>query len=90
VIDVQGAATLRAQGVAATFVFLAPPSLRELERRLRERAQDGADVVARRLAVAESELGQAQGFDVVLVNGDVDVTARKVARAVGVDLDSAP
>jgi guanylate kinase len=90
VIDVQGASTLRGQRVEAIFVFLAPPSLDELERRLRERAQDGADSVARRRAVAESELSQAQGFDLILVNRDVDATARKVAKAVGVALDSTP
>jgi guanylate kinase len=88
VIDVQGASTLRAQRVEATFVFVAPPSLSELERRLRERGLDGADAVERRLAVAESELSRAQGFDLILVNRDVSATARKVARAVGVDLDS--
>jgi guanylate kinase len=89
VIDVQGASTLRSQRVPATFVFVAPPSLDELERRLRHRAQDGADSVARRRAVAEKELAQAQGFDLIVVNRDVEATARKVAKAVGVDLDSA-
>jgi guanylate kinase len=88
-IDVQGAATLRAARVAATFVFLAPPTIAELERRLRGRGSDAPDAVARRLAVAESELSRADGFDLVLVNRDVDATARKVAKAVGVDLDSA-
>jgi guanylate kinase len=87
-IDVQGAATIKAAGVAALFVFIAPPSLTELERRLRDRAQDDPQTVARRLAVAESELARAQGFDLVLVNRDVDATARKVALAVGVDLNS--
>ena len=85
-IDVQGAATLRAAGVAALFVFLVPPSLAELERRLRERGLDATDVVAGRLAAVDREMAQAERFDVRLVNRDLDVTARKLALSVGVAL----
>ncbi len=86
-IDVQGAATLRSQRVEALYVFLAPPALSELERRLKGRREDDAPSVARRLAVAEAELARGDSFDVVLVNRDVEATARKVARALGVTLD---
>lgn len=85
-IDVQGAATLRAAGVEALFVFLVPPSLAELERRLRERGLDAAEVVAGRLAAVDREMAQAERFDVRLVNRDLDVTARKLALSVGVAL----
>lgn len=87
-IDVQGAATLRSQKVDALFVFLAPPTLSELERRLRGRGEDGAETIARRLAVAESELARGDSFDLVLVNRDVEATARKVAAALEVPLHS--
>ena len=85
-IDVQGAATLRAARVEALFVFLVPPSLAELERRLRERGLDAADVVAGRLAAVDREMAEAGRFDVRLVNRDLGVTARKLALSVGVAL----
>jgi guanylate kinase len=47
VIDVQGAATLRASSVEALYVFVAPPSDAELERRLRGRATDSEEAIAR-------------------------------------------
>src|SRR5262245_7961052 len=47
VIDVQGAATLRSDAVPALYVFLAPPSAEELERRLRSRATDSAAAIER-------------------------------------------
>lgn len=88
VIDVQGAATLRREGVEGVFVFLLSPDPKELERRLRARALDGPEEVARRLAAAERELSEAHRFDRVLVNDDLEATARKLAREVGVDLSS--
>jgi guanylate kinase len=87
-IDVQGAATLRAAGVEAVFVFLRSPSERELARRLRARGLDGPAEVERRLAAAERELAESRHFDLVLVNDDLGVTARNLARWVGVDLSS--
>ncbi len=85
-IDVQGAASLRAAGVDAWFVFLVPPSLAELERRLKDRGLDAVDVVAGRLAAVDREMAQADRFDLRLVNRDLDVTARKLALSVGVAL----
>ena len=85
-IDVQGAASLRAAGIEALFVFLVPPSLAELERRLRERGLDAPDVVAGRLAAVDREMAEAERFDLKLVNADLEVTARKLALAVGVAL----
>lgn len=85
-IDVQGAASLRAAGVEALFVFLVPPSLSELERRLRTRGLDSADAVARRLSAVDREMAQAERFDLRIVNLDLERTARKLALAVGVAL----
>lgn len=52
-------------------VFILPPSAAALEERLKKRAQDGADVVARRLAAAATEIGHWTEYDYVLVNSDV-------------------
>lgn len=59
-------------------VFILPPSMRELERRLRTRAQDSDEVVARRMAKAESEISHWQEYDYVLVNDDLEATITNV------------
>jgi len=55
-------------------VFLLPPSIPELKTRLERRAEDPADVVAKRLQSAKSEIGTWENFDYVLVNDDLDAT----------------
>jgi guanylate kinase len=86
-VDVQGAATLRRLGVEAVFVFVAPPSLDELGRRIRARGEDFPDTLSRRLDAARGEIERRGEFDLVLVNDDLEATARALAAAVGVDLD---
>ncbi len=72
-IDVQGARQVRAKGVEGLFLFLMPPSLRELERRLRVRATDAEEIIQERLAVAAGEMAEASTFDATLVNDDLDL-----------------
>jgi guanylate kinase len=69
-IDVQGAARLREQGLCAAFVFLRPPTLEELERRLRGRRTDDESTIARRLARAKLEMDEAPKYDRIIVNDD--------------------
>ncbi len=71
-IDVQGAEQVRAAGNTAVFLFIAPPSLAELERRLRGRGTDSEDVIRLRLANARRELLAASRYDHVIVNDDLD------------------
>lgn len=71
IIDVQGAATLRSDGADALFVFLAPPSWDELERRLRGRGTDPDDVVQRRLENARAEYDRRGEYDHVVINDDL-------------------
>lgn len=78
-IDVQGAEQVRQRGLPAAFVFLAPPSERELAERLRNRDTEAEAEVARRLAASSDEMRAAQWFDHVVVNDDVDRAAREVA-----------
>ena len=53
-------------------VFILPPDMRELERRLRTRAQDSDDVIAKRMAKSEAEISHWAEYDYVIVNRDID------------------
>jgi guanylate kinase len=53
-------------------IFILPPSHAELERRLKERAEDSDDIVARRMAKAADEISHWPEYDYVIVNRDVD------------------
>jgi guanylate kinase len=72
-IDVQGALQVRTQAPEAILLFIAPPSLEELERRLRGR-DPGADPddLARRLAIAREELALARRYDYLVVNDTIE------------------
>jgi guanylate kinase len=71
-IDYQGGRQLKASFEReAVLVFVLPPSLAELERRLRQRATDAADVIERRLAKARDELGQYGIYQYLIVNDDL-------------------
>ncbi|MFC0407977.1 guanylate kinase [Roseomonas elaeocarpi] len=60
-------------------VFLLPPSLPELERRLRSRGQDSEAEIARRMAAAREDLSHWGDFDHVLVNEDFEATVRTIS-----------
>ena len=76
-IDVQGAETIKRLNPEGVFVFLAPPSMDELERRLRERKSEAAEALERRLDTARREMDRMPMFDYVVVNesGALDETA---------------
>lgn len=59
-------------------VFILPPSMSELERRLRTRAQDSDDVVAHRMSKAEAEISHWEEYDYVVVNNDLDMTLARI------------
>ena len=59
-------------------VFILPPSTRELERRLRSRAQDSEEVVANRMAKAADEMSHWPEYDYVVVNHDLEQTLSRV------------
>ena len=59
-------------------IFLLPPSIHELERRLRSRGQDSDEEIARRVAAARDEIAHWDEFDHVLVNEDFDATVAAV------------
>lgn len=80
-IDCQGAAQLKRGYSQGVYIFILPPSLPELERRLRHRNTDGDEVIVRRLANARGEIEAAAWYDYLIVNDDFAV-AREQFRAV--------
>jgi guanylate kinase len=78
-IDVQGARKVRERVPEAILVFVAPPSLEELERRLRSRGTESEEVIRRRSEMAAAELAQASSFDHLVVNDDLEAASSQVA-----------
>ncbi len=67
-VDTQGAQTFRRLAPGGIFIFIAPPSIDELARRLRSRKTDGEQALARRLRTAQRELATVEHFDYVVFN----------------------
>ena len=72
VIDVQGAAKVRARGLPFVGVFVLPPSFELLEARLRQRSRDPEDQIRHRLEAARREIHALPDYDYVVVNDDLD------------------
>ena len=77
-IDFQGAMNVRKAMPGAVLIFILPPSIKELRRRLEHRGTDAQDVIEARLAKALTEIGAAREYDYVVVNDDLDVAAGQV------------
>ena len=67
-IDFQGALQIKQLFPHAVLIFILPPSWAELEQRLKRRGEDGAEVIATRMANAREEVAQARHFDYVIIN----------------------
>lgn len=77
-IDVQGARQIRRAFPESVSVFVAPPSLEVLEKRLRERGRDPEEDIERRLEAAPKELSEAGYYDYIVVNEDLEEAVRAV------------
>jgi guanylate kinase len=77
-IDYQGARQIKASYPEAVGVFILPPSLEELERRLRGRGTEDEAATVRRLTNAKREIGHYVFFDYVVVNDDIDVAYERL------------
>lgn len=83
-IDWQGAAQVRKLIPNVISIFILPPSMDTLERRLRNRAQDTEEVIARRLRAARDEMSHVAEFDYVIINDDFQMALedlRAITRA---------
>ena len=77
-IDVQGAAQLRKNMPAARFLFILPPSMEELDRRLRGRGTESEESFRERLEIARNEQAQQDKITLKLVNDEVDACAARL------------
>ena len=81
-IDVQGGMNVRAAHPDAVLVFIEPPSMEELERRLRGRGTEDAASNERRLAGAREEMACAPRYDVRIVNDDLERACEELMRVI--------
>jgi guanylate kinase len=81
-IDWQGARQVRAIYPDCVGIFILPPSIEELERRMRSRGQDAEAVIRRRLDNARGEMEHAGEFDYAIINKDFQTALRKLAEII--------
>ena len=84
-VEVQGARQLRERLPGAVFVFVLPPSLEILESRLRGRDSDSPEAIRKRLEIArEAEIAEAENYDYVIVNHDIERSASDLLQIIEV------
>ncbi len=90
--DVQGAASIRSLAPDALLIFVAPPSLEELERRLRSRDTESAEETALRVEMSRQEMRDAAWFDAVVVNetGGLENAAQEVMAVIERERERVP
>jgi guanylate kinase len=82
-VDIAGGLNLKKQfGNRALAIFVMPPSIEELEKRLRKRGTDSESEILIRLEKAREEIGFAKNFDFILVNDDLDKALDRAYEAV--------
>jgi len=82
-IDWQGAQQLtQAASDDLVKIFILPPNMQELEKRLRSRAQDSDEVIAKRMSKSEAEISHWAEYDYVIVNDDVDMAMAELSAIV--------
>lgn len=85
-VDWQGARALRgAAPEDVVSVFILPPDMAELERRLHTRAQDSEEIIARRMAKSADEIRHWDEYDFVVVNHDLDASEQEIQRILTVE-----
>ncbi len=77
-IDVQGALQVREKISEAVLIFIAPPSIKELERRLRDRHTETEENLKLRLSNASKELALKDKYDFIIVNDDLETASREL------------
>jgi guanylate kinase len=77
-IEVRGALVVKEKFPAACLIFITPPSLEELERRLRGRGTEDEASILNRLAISRDELALSERFDHVVVNADLDACLNSI------------
>lgn len=90
ILDIEpiGAGNVRKNRPDATLIFIAPPSLTELERRLRGRGDTPEDQIQLRLDRAKWEMDQSNWYDYVVINDQVDACAGKILNIIAQKCDA--
>ena len=70
-IEVQGAMKIKKTCPEAVFIFILPPSIKELHRRLDKRGTEAEDIILKRISKATNEIEAAVNYDYIMVNGDL-------------------
>ena len=77
-IDVQGAGRLRGVFDDAVFIFVVPPSVEILERRLRDRKSEEEADISIRLGIAREEIAHSKCYDYIIINDEADIAAQRI------------
>lgn len=81
-IDTQGAIQVKKQMPEAVLIFICPPSLEDLEKRLRGRHTEEEEAIQKRLEAVKEELSRAENFDYKIVNDDLDNAITELERII--------
>ena len=77
-IEVQGAFKVKEQMNDAVMIFIVPPSMKELYKRLLDRGREGIEEIDKRIEIAKGELKKAIYYDHIVVNDDLENSVKKV------------
>ena len=89
VIEVEGAGNIKRMYPDSTTIFVLPPDMQELERRLRSRGTEQEETIAWRLKRAETEIAHAGDYDRQVVNDDVDRCAEDIYKIISEKISGA-
>ena len=81
-IDCQGALKLKEQFEGGSYVFILPPSMAELRRRLENRSSDAVEVIERRIAGAAAEIKEARWYDYIIINDRIETAFEELSAIV--------
>ncbi len=81
-IDTQGALQVKEKTPEAILIFIAPPSVKELETRLRGRHTEDEETIQKRLAQVKTELERSEKYDYVVINDNVNRAVEEIERIV--------
>lgn len=77
-IDVKGARKVKRKLPESIHIFLAPPSMSDLKKRLRKRGTDRPQEIRKRLNIARREMAQAKGYDYVVINDNLKKAVSRI------------
>jgi guanylate kinase len=81
-IDPQGAETIVKSNIEVVTIFLLPPDMKTLEKRLRERGTDSEETISLRLKNARQELKSLREYDYLVINDNLEVAIEEVKRII--------